>query len=144
MVVHFNSMSSYKKIIPVLLLGAFFLSCNHTTYSVHGKRNQQKNKPSIVLLNRIVEFREQYNTWPFSKEEFVNKGPKFKEAFIGFPYTQATFKVIDNNTMTFFFSEHIQDVQNYEKTKKVDINSYSGEVKFYKENDKFIWKIKMY
>lgn len=104
----------------------------------------QKAKPSIVLLDRIIEFREENNAWPFSKEEFINTGVKYREAFAGFPYLKTTFKVVDNNTMTFSFSEHQKDVEKYKETQQVDLNSYGGQARFYKEGEKFMWKLKMY
>ena len=44
-----------------------------------------------------------------------------KEAFAGFPYLTTKFKVIDNNTMTFSFTEHQKDVQKYKETQLVDL-----------------------
>ena len=46
--------------------------------------------------------------------------------------------------MVFYFDQHVKDVANYNATRKVDLNSYAGEVRFYKEEGKFLWKIKMY
>ena len=126
----------------------FFLlimaSCNTITFTPRSKKNVQKEKPSPVLLEKIIAFREEFKSWPFSKEEMVAKGGSYRSAFDGFPYMTVRFKVIDNNTMTFYFSEHRKDVQNFRETQKIDLNSYGGEVKFYKEKENFIWKIKMY
>lgn len=46
--------------------------------------------------------------------------------------------------MTFYFSDHIADISKQEKMRKSEINKYGGEVKFFKENGKFLWKVKMY
>lgn len=132
------------KIVAVIFGVTFSSGCNYFTYTPGSKKNIQREKPSVVLLNRIIEFREEYNSWPFSKEEFTSKGSKYKEVFDGFPYMQTTFEVIDNNTMTFSFYDHVKDIQHYQRTRRTDLNSYSGRVKFYKEKDKFIWKLKMY
>jgi hypothetical protein len=113
-------------------------------YTPHSKEQQQRAKPSIFLIESIIEFREAYNTWPISKQEFTAKKTKYKEAFIDFYYLNTQFKIKDNDNMTFYFSAYIKDEQRYEKTQRIDLNSYGGEVKFYKENDKFIWKIRMY
>jgi len=113
-------------------------------YTPHSKKQQQIAKPSIFLIESIIEFREAYNTWPISKQEFIAKKTKYKEAFIDFPYLNIQFKIKDNDNMTFYFTEHIKDEQRYEKTQRIDLNSYGGEVKFYKENGKFVWKIRMY
>ena len=80
--------------------------------------------------------------WPNSKTDFISKGLKYYEVFENFPYQQTDFKIIDSNTMVFSYSQHIKDVRNFEKTEKVDLNSYDGSVRFYKVNGKFIWKIK--
>jgi hypothetical protein len=136
-------MKPFVKLVTVFLLVTCSSGCNYFTFTPRSKKMVQREKPSIVLLDRIIEFREENNAWPFSKEEFTSKGQKYKEAFEGFPYLKTVFKVIDNNTMTFSFYEHIKDVQNYQQTEKIDLNSYNGQVRFNKENDKFIWKIKM-
>ena len=120
------------------------VSCNTITFTPRSKKNIQKEKPSPVLLEKIIDFRKEFNSWPFSREEMVAKGGAYRSAFDGFSYLQIRFKVIDNNTMTFYFSEHRKDVQNFKETQKIDLNSYGGEVKFYKEKENFIWKIKMY
>jgi hypothetical protein len=122
----------------------FFTSCNWLWYTPRSKKNIQREQPSVVLLNRIIEYREEFYAWPYSKEQFISKGKKYKEAFDGFPYLDAVFKVIDDNRMTFFFSHHNRDEARYERTKQIDLNNYHGKVKFYKTNNKFIWKLKMH
>ena len=121
----------------------FFTSCNKVTYIPRSKKNIQREKPSVVLLNRIIEYREEFYSWPYSKEGFMSKGKKYKEAFEGFPYLQMTFKVIDDNRMNFFFSDHKRDHERYERTGQIDLGSYGGVVKFKKANNRFVWKIKM-
>ncbi|HEX6191902.1 MAG TPA: hypothetical protein VFZ42_06045 [Chitinophagaceae bacterium] len=137
-------MNLYARLFVTILLLSFASSCNTITYTPRGKKNIQKEKPSPALLDKIVSFREDFNSWPFSKEEMTGKGGIYRTAFDGFPYMQVRFKVIDHNNMVFYFSDHRRDVQNYKETQKIDLNSYGGEVKFYKEKEKFIWKIKMY
>jgi hypothetical protein len=131
------------KIIFPLLFIILFAACNYVTYTPRSKKNIQREKPSVVLLNSIIDYRLEQNIWPFSKEDFISKGRKYKEAFEGFPYLLIKFKIIDNDKMIFYFNEHKKDVQKYKETNMVDLHSYSGYVKFYKENDKFIWKLKM-
>lgn len=134
----------YAMVILLFFQLSFFTSCRHFTYTPRTKRQQQAAKPSIVLIQRIIDFREEFNAWPFSKEEFIYKGKKFKDAFEGFPYLNIQFNVKDNDRMTFVFADHKKDVQLYEQNRQADLNAYGGEVRFYKEKDKFIWKIKMY
>ena len=136
-------MTLTQHLCAVMLL-SLVASCNTITYTPRSKKNIQKEKPSPVLLDKIISFREEFNSWPFSREEMIAKGGSYRSAFDGFHYLQVRFKVIDNNTMTFYFSEHRRDVQNLKETQKIDLNSYGGEVKFYKEKETFIWKIKMY
>lgn len=135
-------MSIYFPRIAFILISSL-LACNTVTYTPRSRKNIQREKPSVVLLDRIIEYRIEQNAWPFSREEFIAGATKYKDAFAGFPYLQTKFKVIDQETMIFTFWEHIRDVENYKQTNKIDLNSYAGEVRFFKENDKFIWKLKM-
>jgi len=136
-------MNTLIKPISAFLLLMVFVSCNTFTYTPHSKKKMQKEKPSPVLLDKIIAYREEFNSWPFSREEFISR-PAYRNAFDGFPYMQIRFKVIDNNSMTFYFSEHRKDLQQFQQSQRVDLNSYAGEVKFYREKEKFIWKIKMH
>lgn len=118
------------------------VACNYVTYTPRSKRNKQGETPSLVIFERIVDFRIEQMGWPTSKTDFISKGIKYYEVFENFPYQYTDFKIIDSNTMTFTYSQHIKDVKKFDKTEKVDLNSYGGSVNFYKENGKFIWKIK--
>lgn len=134
-----------KFLVPAFL--TFLLlsgtACNYTTYTVRSRKNIQREKPSIVLLNKILDFRVEQNYWPYSREDFMSKGVKYASAFDGFPYTYTRFKTIDSTTMVFYFSGHVKDQARFEETQKVDMNSYGGSVRFYKEKGKFLWKLKM-
>jgi hypothetical protein len=130
-----------KVLVIVLLISP---GCNITTISTHNKQEQQHAKPSIHLIESIIEFRETYKEWPQSKEEFISRNLKYKESFNDFPYLYTRFKITDQDKMTFYFDQHRDDVKNYETNKKVDLNALAGEVKFYKSNEKFVWSIKMY
>ena len=132
-----------KRSAPLLFVILVLSSCEVFTFTLRSKKNIRKEKPSVVLLEAIVDYRKEFNTWPFSKEEFMMKGKKYRDAFEGFPYMYTNFKVIDNNTMTFYFNDHRRDLQNFKETQKIDLNSYGGHVKFFKERENFIWKIKM-
>jgi hypothetical protein len=119
-----------------------FASCDQVTYTFKSKKNIRREKPSVILLAKIVEFRQELNSWPISKEDFMSKGKKYYEALDGFPYTYINFKAIDSNTMVFYFSGHVKDLQTYKETQKVELNTYSGSVKFYKQSGKFVWKMR--
>ena len=103
----------------------------------------QHEKPSVGLLNAILDFRTEQLRWPYSKEDLTHTGKKYMDVFDGFPYQYTYFKIADDNKMVFFFSQHIKDVKRYESTLMIDLNGYSGSVKFYKKDDKFLWKLKM-
>lgn len=122
---------------------ALLASCNYITYTPRSKKNIQREKPSVVLLNAIIDYRLVHLDWPVSREVFIGTGKKYRDAFEGFPYSYTRFKIIDSNTMYFYFSGHIKDERNFNETQKVDLNSYSGRVQFYKKQDRFVWKLKM-
>lgn len=133
-----------SRLIPgSILLIILLASCNHLTYTPRSKKNIQREKPSVILLNAILDYRVEQYDWPVSREEFVNKGKKYRDAFEGFPYSYTRFKNIDSNTMVFYFSGHIKDQHAYNETQKVDLNNYSGRVRFYKDKGRFTWKLKM-
>jgi hypothetical protein len=136
-------MTSIRTILSASLIIILLVSCNYVTYTPRSKKNIQREKPSVVLLNAIIDYRVEQYDWPVSREEFINKGKKFRDAFEGFPYSYTRFKMIDSNTMVFYFSGHIKDERNYQETQKADLNSYSGSVRFYKDKDRFAWKLKM-
>ena len=94
-------------------------------------------------MERIVEFREKYNVWPASKEEFMAKDPRYSAAFEEFPYLSAKFKIVDMDNMIFYFKQNLKNIENYEKNGVRDALSYHGYVKFYKEGGKFLWKMKV-
>ncbi len=128
--------------LPLLLVILFCgVACNYVTYTPRSSKNKQKEKPSIVLYERIIDFRIENNSWPVSKEDFISKGRKYSEVLKGFPYTTLLFKIKDSNHMVFTYMDHVKDVENFKQTEKIDLNSYQGTVKFFKENNRFIWKI---
>lgn len=118
-------------------------SCEYTTYTPRSRRQQQLAKPSMVLLDRIIEFRETFNEWPLSKEYFMAQGPRYKEAFNGFNYLYTEFRIVDNDNLLFYFDQYVKDNAAYKETGLVDLNKLNGVVKFYKQDGKFLWKIRM-
>lgn len=133
----------------VIAVSLFFvLGCDTlyipVTYTPRSRQKKNAHRPSIVLIDMIVEFRERYNSWPYSKEQFTSKDPRYKELFIGFPYQHTRFDVIDQDNMIFYFDQHVKDEEHYKEYQTIDLNAYRGEVKFYKENGRFLWKTRMY
>lgn len=133
-----------KLLYCFLLISCFgFAQCNYFTYVPKGKKKQLQETPSVLILDRMVDFRIEQGGWPSSKQDFISKGIKYYEVFNNFPYQTTTFKIKDSNNMVFTFSDHIKDIDRYNKTGKADLNGYNGTVTFWKEGDKFLWKIKM-
>jgi hypothetical protein len=119
------------------------LSCNNFTFRPHSKKQQSKEQPSVLFCDRIVDFRLAEGGWPNSMSDFMNKGIKYYEVANNFPYQTTEFKRKDSTEMTFYFSNHIKDIKNYNKTQKIDLNSYNGNIRFWKEGGKFVWRINM-
>src|SRR5215218_9629131 len=103
----------------VMLLPIFF-GCNYVTITPHSKLEQQQAKPSINLLECIVEFWEMHTVWPQTKEEFTTASSKYKNSMSNFPYLNTRFKIINQDKMTFYFDEHIKDVENQKQKNKTD------------------------
>lgn len=130
-------MKNYQLIFAACLVIATFASCNHITYTPRSKKNIQREKPPVLMLARMVDFRLEEGRWPVSKQDFISRGAKHARLFKGFPYTQTDFKIIDINRMVFYFSGHEKDIKNYNNTEMVDLNSYSGRVKFIRRMTSF-------
>jgi hypothetical protein len=113
-------------------------------YTPRHKSQKRREKPSIFLCERIVEFRQAEGRWPFSKDEMIAKGTQYYEVFKGFQYTWTDFKIKDSNSMTFYFEDHIADNTSYAETGKSELNVYGGRIRFFKVKDKFAYKIKMH
>lgn len=121
----------------------FVSACKNVTYIPKSKKKQSLATPSVLIFDRMVDFRIEQGYWPNSLQEFTSKGIKYYDVMKDFKYLETSFKIKDSNRMVFYFSNHIKDEQRYKETKEIDLNSYSGSAKFWKENNKFIWSIKM-
>jgi hypothetical protein len=137
-------MKKSRYLLTALIWMMLLSSCQYVTYTPRSRMQQQLAKPSMVLLDRIVEFRESFNEWPLSKEYFMAKGPRYKEAFNGFQYLHTQFKIVDNDNLLFYFDQHIRDQAAEQESGKTDLNGLGGVVTFYKQGGKFLWKIKMH
>jgi hypothetical protein len=130
------------KISFVIFLAVSINACNYVTYTPRSAKNKLAEKPTALLFDRIIDFRVEYNSWPVSKEDFISKGNKYKDAFKDSPYLTVEFKRKDSNNMTLYYTDHLKDVETNKRTNKTELNSYRGSVKFYKEHDRFLWKSK--
>jgi hypothetical protein len=131
------------KIFYTCIIWIFFNSCNYISYTPKTKRQQFLHQPSVVLLSGIVDFRIEQMGWPTSRTDFISKGKKYYDAFENFEYLVTDFRIKDSNNMIFYFSRLLKDVERENDTKKSDLNAYGGHVKFYKQEGKFLWKVKM-
>lgn len=133
-------MRKFLHITTLLLIITSFTECNYFTFTPRSRYNKKHEMPSVILLSKIIEYREEFGEWPFSKENFIARGTKYKDAFAEFRYLYTKFDIVDNDKMNFTFSQHIKDVATYKSTNKIDLNGYGGEVRFYKKGNKFTWK----
>lgn len=129
--------------IFVLLIVIAVTGCNYFSFTPRSSTNKYREMPTAQLYEKIVEFREIHGNWPVSRQDFISKDIKFYKALEGFKYRTVEFKIKDSDNMTFYFSDHIIDVEKEKATKKSELNAYGGHVVFYKENGKFLWKVKM-
>lgn len=118
-------------------------SCDHFTYTPKNRAQKRRAKPSIFICESIVDFRMAEGRWPYSKEDLISKGKKYKDAFADFKYSYTGFNIKDSNSMTFYFEDHVADATTYQLTGKSELNAYGGRVRFFKVKDKFAYTIKM-
>lgn len=133
------------KHLYVAAITSFLLAsaCNYVTYTPRAKSQKRREKPSIFICERIVDFRVKEGRWPGSKADFISKGQQYFDVLKGFKYNSFEFSIKDSNTMTAYFSDHVQDMANYEQTQKIDFGDYSGRIRFFRVKDKFAYKIRM-
>jgi hypothetical protein len=133
------------KLLYVAAFTIFLLAsaCQYTTFTPRAKSQKRREKLSIFICERIVEFREKEGRWPNSRADFISKGQQYFDVLKGFKYNSFEFSIKDSNTMTAYFADHVQDMARYEQTQKVDFGDYGGRIRFYRVKDKFAYKIKM-
>ncbi len=69
----------------ISLCALVFAACNYVTYTPRSKKNIQREKPSVVICNHIVDFRVEQNAWPVSKSDFISKGKNIMKRLNIFP-----------------------------------------------------------
>ncbi|MEQ1554828.1 MAG: hypothetical protein ABL929_11645 [Ferruginibacter sp.] len=142
-----------------------FASCRYVNYRPHSKTEKLIARPSIYICDKIVDFRIAEGGWPTSKMDFMSKNKIYYDAFKDFPYQFTEFRIKDSTEMTFFFDQYLEDVKRqnstypiqneynknlqnktypaYKKSNKIELNDYHGNIHFWKENGKILWKINM-
>ena len=143
MVKIFSYHTIFMKSILIFMIAFLFIGCNHFGYTPHSKKQRVEERPSAAICDKIVDFRIAIGSWPISKQDFMYKDLKYYEVMKDFPYQTTEFKIKDSTEMTFYFSENIKDLAKAKRTRKIDINSYKGNIHFWKENGRFLWKINM-
>lgn len=131
------------RFICLILLVLLTASCDYIPYRLHSRKQNFKERPSILICERIVDFRIAEGGWPTSKIDFMSKGVKYYEVLKNFPYENTEFKIKDSTEMTFYYYGHKADNERMQKTNKIDLNVYHGSIRFWKENGKFLWKVYM-
>ncbi|WEK38242.1 MAG: hypothetical protein P0Y53_12110 [Candidatus Pseudobacter hemicellulosilyticus] len=129
-----------RTLIP-LCLALLLLGCNQFTIAPRNKNSVRREKPSMLLCERIVDFRLEFSRWPVSREDFMGKGKKYYEVMSGIPYHYIHFKTFSDDKMNFTYGDHEQDRNLQKETNKIALNPYGGFIEFYKLNDRFVWKI---
>lgn len=139
-------MSNFLRLYLIATLVIFVITsgCSSFTYTPRSKQNRHREMPSILLYEQIINFRMVQGSWPISKEDFISKNIKYYQAFEGFKFQDYSFKITDSNYMVFSFWNHIKDVELQKQNNKQNLSAYRGRVIFFKEGDKFLWKIKMH
>lgn len=84
-------MKNHQLIFTACLAIVVFASCNHITYTPRSKKNIQREKPPVLMLARMVDYRLETGDWPVSKQHFMSLGEKYASVFEGFPYTEKGF-----------------------------------------------------
>jgi hypothetical protein len=130
-----------KNWLVILVLLANCMACNSVKYTPRTKKQKFQELPSIILLDRIVEFRNEFLSWPTSKEDMVKRNKKYADAWVGFKFKGYSFISNDAEKLTFNFWSHPKDEPKNIYDKRIELNSYNGWVKFYRDGDIFVWKI---
>ena len=139
-----HTLATMKHLYFVALASLTLLaSCDHFVYTPKHRSQKRREKPSIFICERIIDFRLEEGRWPVSREDLIHKGKKYYDAFAGFKYSYTEFKIKDSSNMTFYFEDHIADETTYQLTGKSELNAYGGRIRFFKVKDKYAYKIKM-
>lgn len=91
------------------------------------------------FLNKIVEFRNSTGNWPKSKNDLVRQGEEYQKIMETFPYENVDFLIKDNQTMVLRYNRYKRKTQGFPDGKIITPTSNGGEIRFYKENNRFTW-----
>ena len=130
-------------LVALVSVTMLITSCDYYVFTPKNRSQKRREKPSIFICERIVDFRLEEGRWPYSKEDLMHKGKKYYDVFADFKYAYTEFKIKDSNSMTFFFEDHVADESTYQTTGKSELNAYGGRVRFFRVKDKFAYTIKM-
>ena len=90
----------------------------------------------------VVNFREARGHWPASLAELALYSRENAQIIENFQYHSVDFKVksVDNLVVDFYDYKKEPYIPDNDK---IDLNAFSGRIKFYKSREKFVWKVKM-
>lgn len=132
----------YRFLLFVFIVGSL-TSCDMFAYSFHNKTEKSFARPDVFFMDAIVAYRNEYHFWPSSMEQFAGSSAKNKKLADDFKYHYTDFKVSDSNRLKIIFTD-IKHDDDYQYLKgKIDLNTLNGEIRFFKANDRFTYKVKM-
>lgn len=126
-------MTSLLRYLFIVLLVSGIAGCSQFIYRPHARKQQQRARPPVPLLEEIIVYLQLYGSWPATKEQFVARDERFKSAFQGFPYQYVRFQPKSPEELVFHFSGHTADEQAYRQSGLIDLNGYNGTVRFYRD-----------
>lgn len=127
---------------PAILAIICLYSCNQFVYLPKSAKQKYFARPHIQFMMAVVNFRELYGLWPPSLTELGSKSKENRKIIDDFQYEFVDFVSRDIDHLTLYFYGY-KKKSYYHNDNKIDLNAFQGKIKFFKSNDKFVWKVKM-
>jgi len=119
-----------------------FYGCGQVTYQPHSAKQKYFAKPHVQFMMTVVNFREKYGVWPPSLGEMELMLPEAKKIIHDFQYQSVDFLIKDGDNLTVRFYNY-KKTSYYADPSKIDLNAFQGRIRFYKSDNKFVWKVRM-
>ena len=119
-----------------------FYGCGQFTYTPHSAKEKYFARPHVQFMMTVVNFREKYGVWPPSIGEMELMFPEAKKIIHDFQYQSLDFLIKDKDNLTINFYNYKKTLY-YGDPTVVDLNAFQGRIRFYKSDNKFVWKVKM-
>ena len=137
--------SSIKKVICRLSTFALLLcvsGCSQFVYLPKSAKQKYFARPHIQFMMAVVEFRESTGGWPASQFELENQKAKNWKIIHDFQYRNLHFQQRKGDELFVYFDDYKRELY-LDVPGKTDLNTFHGVICFYKNNEKFVWKVKM-